>query len=70
MHVCMKVCISVCLGGWGDSSDKLPHLGRFRRTERSCGEAFISETGKKRQNQDGVSVKEDEKAGGRVKKGG
>lgn len=58
------------VGGGGDSSDKLPHLGRFRRSERSCGEAFISETEKKRQNQDGVSVKEDEKAGERVKKGG
>lgn len=78
MCICIRVCVceSVCLclseegGRGGDSSDKLPHLGRFRRSERSCGEAFISETGKKRQNQDGVSVKEDEKAGERVKKTG
>lgn len=61
----MCVYTHVCLfqEGGGDSSDKLPHLDRFKRSERSSGEAFISETEKKRQNQDGVSVKKDEKAG-------
>lgn len=47
--------MSVCRGrsgGVGElgvggccSSDKLPHLGRFRRSERSSGEAFISDEG-------------------------
>lgn len=75
--MCLCACVSlekevgVGEGRGGLSSDKLPHLGRFRRSERSCGEAFISETGKKkRQNQDGVSVKEDEKVGERVRKVG
>lgn len=61
MYVWNSVFLSVWRGRGERSSDKLPHLVRFRRSERSCGEAFISETEKKGQNQDGVSVKEDEK---------
>uniref|UniRef100_A0AAV2IUH1 Uncharacterized protein n=1 Tax=Knipowitschia caucasica TaxID=637954 RepID=A0AAV2IUH1_KNICA len=58
------VCLSAAVvGGKGNSSDKPPHLGRFKKTERSCGEAFISETAKKGQNQDGGSAREDGKAG-------
>lgn len=43
----MCVCHLSKEGGVEYSSDKLPHLGRFRKSEKSCGEAFISEMGKK-----------------------
>lgn len=49
VYICMCVSLSIWRGSEGgrDSSDKLPHLGRFRRSERSRGEAFISETEKR-----------------------
>lgn len=61
--MCVCVCHLSKEGGVEYSSDKLPHLGRFRKGEKSCGEAFISEMGgkKRRWNQDGVNVRRDEK---------
>lgn len=47
LHTCAGERVCLCLseeGREGCSSDKPPHLGCFRRSERSCGEAFISET--------------------------
>lgn len=46
-HVLKHVCHLSEEGRGEYSSDKLPHLGRFRRSEKSCGEAFISKIEKK-----------------------
>lgn len=47
-HVLKHVCHVSKEGGGEYSSDKLPHLGRFSRSEKSCGEAFISKIEKKK----------------------
>lgn len=78
LHSCVycSVCMRVSRPVWrgkegGDSSDKLPHLGRFRKEwKEPWGGFHLWDGKKKRQNQDGVSVKEDEKAGERVKNEG
>lgn len=72
LHACVYESVCLCLSEGGGGVHQISYLiwAASGGVKGAVGRLSSLRRKKKRQNQDGVSVKEDEKAGERVKKGG